>query len=240
MNINRTSFIMYHSFNSPFELLDMEQRGILITAIFEYQMYGEVKISLTPLVNMAFVCIKDTLDRDARAYAETCKRNSENGKRGGRPKRNQAVENQVTQSEEKTDRFFSKPKKADNDTDNETENYFDTDACNETESDTECDTEYETESENKGGFCISDDISDDVSDEALRANVPFLDDRQELILFWEGIPDEYVDKRKERAWMYARKNGLKTEEVIIDWWKRDTAKSKPKNNKRYFANKGYG
>ena len=235
---------MYHSFSSPFELLDMEQRGILITAIFEYQMYGEVRITLTPLVNMAFVCIKDTLDRDAREYAETCKRNSENGKRGGRPRRNQSVENQVLEREEKTDRFFSKPKKADNDTDNETENYFDTDAGNETESetesDTECDTEYETESENKGGFCISDDISDDVSDEALRANVPFLDDRQELILFWEGIPDEYVDKRKERAWMYARKNGLKTEEVIIDWWKRDTAKSKPKNNKRYFANKGYG
>ena len=174
MNNNRTSFIMYHSFNSPFELLDMEQRGILITAIFEYQMYGEVRITLTPLVNMAFVCIKDTLDRDAREYAETCKRNSENGKRGGRPRRNQAVENQVLEREEKTDRFFSKPKKADNDTENETENetenYFDTDAGNETESetesDTECDTEYETESENIGGFCISDVVSD----EALRAN----------------------------------------------------------------------
>ena len=71
---------MYHSFNSPFELLDMEQRGILITAIFEYQMYGEVRITLTPLVNMAFVCIKDTLDRDAREYAETCKRTSEIGR----------------------------------------------------------------------------------------------------------------------------------------------------------------
>ena len=194
MNNNRTSFIMYHSFNSPFELLDMEQRGILITAIFEYQMYGEVKISLTPLVNMAFVCIKDTLDRDARAYAETCKRNSENGKRGGRPKRNQAVENQVTQSEEKTDRFFSKPKKADNDTENETENYFDTDAGNETESetesDTECDTEYETESENKGGFCISDVVSD----EALRANAPLLNEKQELNLFFEDNERYFENK----------------------------------------------
>ena len=198
MNINRTSFIMYHSFNSPFELLDMEQRGILITAIFEYQMYGEVKISLTPLVNMAFVCIKDTLDRDARTYAETCKRNSENGKRGGRPRRNQAVENQVLEREEKTDRFFSKPKKADNDTENETENYFDTDAGNETESetesDTECDTEYETESENKGGFCISDGISDVVSDEALRANAPLLNEKQELNLFFEDNERYFANK----------------------------------------------
>ena len=198
MNINRTSFIMYHSFNSPFELLDMEQRGILITAIFEYQMYGEVKISLTPLVNMAFVCIKDTLDRDARAYAETCKRNSENGKRGGRPRRNQSVENQVLEREEKTDRFFSKPKKADNDTENETENYFDTDAGNETESetesDTECDTEYETESENKGGFCISDGISDVVSDEALRANAPLLNEKQELNLFFEDNERYFANK----------------------------------------------
>ena len=198
MNINRTSFIMYHSFSSPFELLDMEQRGILITAIFEYQMYGEVKISLTPLVNMAFVCIKDTLDRDARAYAETCKRNSENGKRGGRPRRNQAVENQVLEREEKTDRFFSKPKKADNDTENETENYFDTDAGNETESDTECDTEYETESEteseNIGGFCNSDDISDVVSDEALRANAPLLNEKQELNLFFEDNERYFENK----------------------------------------------
>ena len=182
MNNNRTSFIMYHSFNSPFELLDMEQRGILITAIFEYQMYGEVKISLTPLVNMAFVCIKDTLDRDARAYAETCKRNSENGKRGGRPRRNQAVENQVLEREEKTDRFFSKPKKADNDTENETENYFDTDAGN------------ETESENKGGFCISDGISDVVSDEALRANAPLLNEKQELNLFFEDNERYFANK----------------------------------------------
>ena len=172
MNINRTSFIMYHSFSSPFELLDMEQRGILITAIFEYQMYGEVRITLTPLVNMAFVCIKDTLDRDAREYAETCKRNSENGKRGGRPRRNQSVENQVLEREEKTDRFFSKPKKADNDNYTDTENYFDTDAGNETESetesDTECDTEYETESENIGGFCISDVVSDGAPRKLLR------------------------------------------------------------------------
>ena len=131
MNINRTSFIMYHSFSSPFELLDMEQRGILITAIFEYQMYGEVRITLTPLVNMAFVCIKDTLDRDARAYAETCKRNSENGKRGGRPRRNQAVDNQVLEREEKTDRFFSKPKKADND--NEHDNEPDSEHDNDTD-----------------------------------------------------------------------------------------------------------
>ena len=198
MNNNRTSFIMYRSFNSPFELLDMEQRGILITAIFEYQMYGEVKISLTPLVNMAFVCIKDTLDRDARAYAETCKRNSENGKRGGRPRRNQSVENQVLEREEKTDRFFSKPKKADNDTENETENYFDTDAGNETESetesDTECDTEYETESENKGGFRISDGISDVVSDEALRANAPLLNEKQELNLFFEDNERYFANK----------------------------------------------
>ena len=106
---DKSSFVLYTNFYNQFAMLCAEDRGDLILAIFEYEATGEVKTPLTPLPALAFSFIKDTLERDRAAYEETCRRNRENGKKGGRPKKNDAPQ--------KTDGFSEKPKKPYNDID---------------------------------------------------------------------------------------------------------------------------
>ena len=84
----QTGFVMYRNFEKAFALLGMEERGALITAIFEYVMCGKAKTALGEGAKMAFLFITDTLDRDREAYERRCEVNRENGKKGGRPKRN--------------------------------------------------------------------------------------------------------------------------------------------------------
>ena len=106
-----TSFVLHHDFESMFRRLPMEERGMLITAIFEYCVRGHETEELSDATGMAFCCIKQVLERDQAAYEERCKVNSENGKKGGRPQKNT--------SPVKSDWFSQKAKKGDSDSDND-------------------------------------------------------------------------------------------------------------------------
>jgi len=86
--ISRVSFIMYLSWKTAFYTLPVDQRGQLITAIYQYidndPSYKECLSD--PAVSMAFILMKDQLDRDFLSYQKTVERNRANGKKGGRPK----------------------------------------------------------------------------------------------------------------------------------------------------------
>lgn len=84
----KKSFVFYKSFYTTLSRLSFEQRGKLITAICEQVFAGEVSVKLSKIVEVAFCGISETLERDAESYAERCRQNSENGKKGGRPRKN--------------------------------------------------------------------------------------------------------------------------------------------------------
>lgn len=129
----RKSFILYCNFENQFKLLSMEERGILISAIFEYARERDVSAELPPLVNMAFSLIKDTMDRDYEEYVKKCEINAINGRKGGRPRKTE--EDAAPIFSAKTERYFKKPKKAyndnynhnGNDSGNDNEKSFDSD-----------------------------------------------------------------------------------------------------------------
>lgn len=82
----KKSFILYlDSYTESVGALSFEQKGMLFDAIFNHVGANAEKPELG-LLNLAFDNIKATLDRDAKRYEKICIRNSENGKRGGRPK----------------------------------------------------------------------------------------------------------------------------------------------------------
>ncbi len=82
----RKSFVLYHSYAAALEMLSMEERGQLITAIFAHETDMKEPQSMSDSVRMAFAFISDTLTRDSEAYEEKCRKNAENGKKGGRPR----------------------------------------------------------------------------------------------------------------------------------------------------------
>lgn len=115
----KESFILYTEYAKHMGLLDMEQRGVLLTAIMNYQT-GEELPEMDGGTAMAFSFIKEQLDRDNAKYEETLKKRSDAGKQGGRPK---SEENSEKQTKAKKANAFSekqtKAKKADNEHEHE-------------------------------------------------------------------------------------------------------------------------
>lgn len=75
-----TYFALYVDKWEAWELLTMEQRGVLITALFDYVQGGTPDIS-DPAIKMAFTLIRKGIDENAKRYAEIKRKNRENIKK---------------------------------------------------------------------------------------------------------------------------------------------------------------
>ena len=204
MKNDKKSFILYENYEKLFHLLPMEQRGLLITAIFEYERQQTVSVELSDAANMAFQCIKDTLDRDREAYEEKCKKQSENGKKGGRPSKAT-----LSQKSQKTQCFFEKAKKADNDNGNE--------------------NDIDNDTVNGNGIGNGNDNENDPTEQTLQAppqgtpspRAPRLTEEELEKLLLEGVESDYIREREERAVLFAKRGGEEVVDVLGRWWQED-------------------
>ena len=87
----KSSFLIYHEYREPLKLLTDEQRGQLLMALIDYSESGVVP-ELDGISMMAFSFIQSQMDRDSKKYENRCSSNRENGKKGGRPKKANALE----------------------------------------------------------------------------------------------------------------------------------------------------
>ena len=108
----RKSFLFYYDWANIYEPLDDMRKAKLITATIRYAKDNTDTRFDDLTLKVIFNVIKDTIDRDAEKYDIKCQINSVNGKKGGRPKK----QNKPNESE-KTERLFEKAKKADIDKD---------------------------------------------------------------------------------------------------------------------------
>lgn len=79
----KNSFVLY---NDDFEIiqdLTLEERGQLLSAIFEYMRNGTIP-KFKGGLNICFKFIKQKLDRDSEKYEDVCQKRSEAGKKGSR------------------------------------------------------------------------------------------------------------------------------------------------------------
>lgn len=97
--MDKNSFLIYLDYEEQFNLLTDEQIGQLMRAIIKYEKTKEIP-QLEGMLKMAFSFIKTQLDRDREKYQKQCQKNRENGKKGGRPKKQK-----VKKETEKTERF---------------------------------------------------------------------------------------------------------------------------------------
>ena len=89
----KNSFVLYTEYSKHLELLSMEQRGVLFTAIMAFET-GEEMPDMDGMTKMAFSFISEQLSRDKEKYESICKKRSEAGRNGGRPKANADAEKQ--------------------------------------------------------------------------------------------------------------------------------------------------
>lgn len=83
---DRKSFIFYTEYREQLSMLPAEQVGELVFALMDYQETGTLpELPKGSALAMCFSFIKSRIDKDNAKYEETCERNKENGKKGGRP-----------------------------------------------------------------------------------------------------------------------------------------------------------
>ena len=224
----KKSFVMYYDFYEQFCYLTFEQRGKLMTAAFEYAMTGETQTELAPIETMAFLSLKQAIDRDSELYRSKCEQRSLCGKKGGRPKKEEASEpeekQKLLEESKKTKSFFEKAKKADNDNDNENDNGNDN--GNENENDN-ANANGNGVKEAEQLLCVSEGVSDSISEpisddisEPVSDLAP-LTEEDRIVLLQKGIPSRYVAEREARATDYARSHGDTALNVLLSWWQSD-------------------
>jgi len=120
----KKSFILHIDSLGILDKLSNEQAGILLKAFCEYHKTG-IEPVLDFTLELVFFNFKAQFERDFEKYEKVVERNTNNGKKGGRPKETETnPENPVGYlATEKTQQNPTKPKKADsvNDSVNDSE-----------------------------------------------------------------------------------------------------------------------
>lgn len=112
--IKKPSFLVYYDNEVIVLRLNDDEAGKLFKSLFPYGR-DEIKPDFdeSPALAMAFDILSMAIDRDKEKYVKRCSANRENGRKGGRPKKNQTDISKT----QKTERLKTKPKKADKDKD---------------------------------------------------------------------------------------------------------------------------
>lgn len=85
----RDSFVLYTNISEVLEALSMEQRGMLFTAIIEYQKSGEMPEISDPLVKVAFIPVRQSLDINNNKYDSKVEARRQAGIKSGESRRKQ-------------------------------------------------------------------------------------------------------------------------------------------------------
>ena len=117
--MRKNSFVLQTRLNGIVSKLSDKQAGVLFKGILDYAENGAVANFEDNAVTVAFEFVRQDIDYTAKKYAETCAKNADNGKLGGRPKNRTVIK--------KPNGYLKNPKKPkgyfenhnDNDVDND-------------------------------------------------------------------------------------------------------------------------
>lgn len=120
--MNKESFLLFKSFYEPIKHLSNEHKGLLLDAIFQYQI-DRTEIGSDSPIYMPFLFFKNQFRLDEVKYLATCKKNKDNGSMGGRPPKQEPEPYfGETQNNPNNPTVISEPKEPDNDKGNGKEN----------------------------------------------------------------------------------------------------------------------
>lgn len=117
----KDSFVLYTKYLTQVEKLDIEQRGILFTAILRYAA-GESIPNMDSVTEMLWSIIEDQLQIDFEKYQKTCNARKEAGSRGGKARGKQNEANQANANFVKQSQANQADSDNDNDSDNDSDN----------------------------------------------------------------------------------------------------------------------
>lgn len=101
----KDGFIFYKSFYDSINALDESMQLEVYKALAEYGLTGEMGDDLSPIAKALLTAMIPTIDNANKRYAASV----ENGKKGGRPKKNKEVVQEIKENLEKPKQNLNKP-----------------------------------------------------------------------------------------------------------------------------------
>ncbi len=83
----KTAFLVYYNYAELVDELTDKQAGQLFKALFAHGANPSIRPDLDDKTFMVFMIMRQAILRNEERYAETCRKRSEAGKKGGRPKK---------------------------------------------------------------------------------------------------------------------------------------------------------
>ena len=229
---SKKGFVLYYDYAACLAMLNMEERGALLTALLEanpdspdspdYPDRQSASVALTPAAEMAYRFITAQISRDSQKYALRAEASRENGKKGGRPRKDVAqnqepspIPTDISQNQS----FSEKP-------DGFSKTLTDTDTVTDTDTDIDTDTEIislsrptrarSTRARSTRARSGDADASaaSPVSDGApLKQRSSSAQFEQEFESLWALYPRKEGKKKALAAYERARRRGVSFEEV---------------------------
>ena len=193
------SVMLYLDTESVLEPLSLEDVGRVFLSIFQYLREREVPKDLSIGAQVAFRSIKNFLDRDIEKYENTCQRNLENGKKGGRPKKENLLNEEDSQ---KTQVVFEKPYNNNNSSNNNSNS---------------------SSNSSKNNMLLLEEEEGS----SPPSSPPPLSEDERAELAELGIPLSYAEERRERAEHFAKFQKKRVIEILSDWWETDRHRTPP-------------
>mgnify|MGYP005921662905 CR=1 FL=1 len=102
----KDGFIFYKSFYDSINALDESMQLEVYQALAEYGLTGEMRDDLSPITKALLTAMIPTIDNANKRYVASV----ENGKKGGRPKKNKEVVQEIKENLEEPSHNLEKPK----------------------------------------------------------------------------------------------------------------------------------
>lgn len=102
----KDGFIFYKSFYDSINALDESMQLDVYKALAEYGLTGEMRDDLSPITKALLTAMIPTIDNANKRYVASV----ENGKKGGRPKKNKEVVQEIKENLEEPSHNLEKPK----------------------------------------------------------------------------------------------------------------------------------
>ena len=221
---DKDSVILYQSFFDATAGLKAAAKAELWDCIGDY-LNGVLHKFKDKSAELAWGFIVRQLDADRLKYDERCRKNRENGNRGGRPLKNQSVKVDTLENPEKPNGFSENPKKPNG--------FFQN--PNDTDTDTDTDKRKKCLKKENQSVCESDDeplANGYTLDEVLEAA------KDPSVCATEADAKAFYDHYNAQGWEFGNGKGIANLHSALRRWKRGKrdgpvffgAQSKPNRN----------
>lgn len=195
--MDRKSFVLYTESREIIDKLNIEQRGMLLTALFDHIQGYDVQ-PLDPLTDIVFTTIRNYMDKDFKKYESRCEKNRENANNRWKKEQSENMQSHTNKCERMQSHTNGQSR---------IDSHYDNDSYSESDS-----------------YSDSEDIKGDTSrvkkKSPRRFEPPTVEDVRQYVQSkgYSVDPESFVDYYTARGWELSKGRKVKDWQACVRTW----------------------